>query len=176
MGTAWDIIPPRPRPQKSKPAKGLRKSNKTTMFFVMIIIIMAVVFIYLANQNTPASIDGVATTSPQKPTLWASGSVKPTISTAPMLKSQDNLLIKVHNGGGRSEETNEVSQILVNLGYKVTKTENALNLYDQTIVYFEAHQKKYAEEIAGNLSKFQAKIQQFSQNSPYDLIIVIGAR
>jgi len=98
-------------------------------------------------------------------------------SSSPKLeKNPEELMIKILNGTGRSEETAEVVTALKEIGFKVAKTENALSLYDQTTIYFESTQEKYAQEIAQNLTKYKVKTQQFSQESPYDLIIVIGAK
>ena len=157
MGRIWDIIPPHPRPRKQT-TTSRKKTKNASLFFGLIIIIFVGLFLYTASIKPPTSIDGVTTASPQN-------------SASP-----HQLLIKILNGTGRSEEGKAVADILTENGFKVTKTENALNLYDQTIVYYESNQEKYAQEIAASLTKYQAKTQQFSQENPYDLIIVIGAR
>lgn len=165
MGRAWDILPPQKKPK----AKTKRKSNNALSLFFFIVICLVIFFIFAATQNIPTGMDGIATVSPNK-------TPKIEISTPIKTKSKNDLLIKVLNGSGKGEETSAVSDILTNIDFTVTKTENALNLYDQTIIYYEINQEKYAQEIAQNLSKYNAKIQQFSQDSPYDLIVVIGAR
>lgn len=169
MARAWDIIPPRPKPTRRTVATR-KKSNKASVFFGLIIVVLVIIFVVSATENLPTEIDGVATISPQKSPVKSEEEI-PTAE-----KSADKLLIKILNGTGRSEETNEVSEILTAAGFKIAKTENALNLYDQTIVYYEPYQEKHAQAIAQSLAKYEAKTQKFSQEVPYDLIIVIGAR
>ncbi len=173
MGRAWDILPPyKPvhnvkHGSKAKSARGRNKN--ASVFFVLIIVIFVGIFIFATSKNTPVNTSG--TNSPPNRTT-SQESTSPATSE----KNPDQLKIKVLNGTGRSEETVQVVAILNEIGFKVTKTENALSLYDQTIVYFESNQEKYAQEIAQSLTKYKAKTQKFSQDSPYDLIIVIGAQ
>lgn len=174
MGRAWDILPPH-KPTRnikhgSRAKSASRRTENTSVFFVLIIIIFVGLFIYAASKNTPVDTNKTTTTTPlQSPDKKPSSSPK-------IEKNPEELIIKVLNGTGRSEETAEVVTTLKEIGFKVAKTENALSLYDQTTIYFESTQEKHAEAIAQNLTKYKAKTQQFTQESPYDLIIVIGAK
>ena len=136
MGRFWDIIPPYRPIQTSKHHLKRQKSKNTSVFLGLIIIILVGGFIYSVLQNTPVNVNGVATISPQK-----SITTQKSISS-PTEKNPDQLLIKILNGTGQSEETSNVTSSLEDLGFSVTKTENALSLYDQTIIYFESHQAK----------------------------------
>lgn len=170
MGKIWDIIPPGKKPKNHPHRSAARKkSNSPAVFFVLVIIIIVGIFLYSASQNTPINIDGATTSSQQKAPI-----VQP--ENSPTQKTRGQLLIKILNGSGRSEEASKVTLVLSGLGFEVLKTENALSLYDQTTVYFEPGQEKYAQEIAQNLNDYQAKTQKFSQESPYDIIVVIGGR
>ena len=160
MSKIWDIIPPQKHPPKARTTPAKRSKN-ASLFFGLLIIAMVSFFVYAATKNTPVGTNKQTKTTP---------------TSSANKESSNELLIKVLNGSGRSEETAETIAILENIGFKVTKTESALNLYDQTIVYYEPSQEKNAKEIANSLAKFQAKTQVFSQDSTYDLIIVIGSK
>ncbi|MCL5407269.1 MAG: LytR C-terminal domain-containing protein [Patescibacteria group bacterium] len=170
MGRAWDILPPHKPTRNVKHGSTRKKTKNTSVFFVLIIVIFVGIFIYAASKNTPIDTNKTTTTTP-------SPLPDKKFSSSPKLeKNPEELMIKILNGTGRSEETAEVVTALKEIGFKVAKTENALSLYDQTTIYFESTQEKYAQEIAQNLTKYKVKTQQFSQESPYDLIIVIGAK
>lgn len=169
MGKAWDIIPPRPSPRKSSSVSHKKTSKRSSFFFVLLILILIGAFLYVAGKETLINVDGIATSSPQSPS-------KTEPVTSPTLKTKSNLLIKILNGSGHSEETDNVQALLKESGFKISKIENALNLYDQTIVYYQADQEQSAKDIAEVLKKYQAKTQKFSQETAYDIIVVIGAR
>lgn len=167
MGRVWDILPPHQTTRSTKSPSVKRKTKNASVFFVLMIIIFVGIFIFTAVKNTPTTniiSDLQKTPDPKLSEL------------VPTQKNTDQLLIKVLNGTGRSEETASIVSILNEIGFKVAKTENALSLYDQTTIYFEPNQEKYAQEIAQKLTRYKVKTQQFSQDSPYDLIIVIGAK
>lgn len=168
MGRIWDIIPPRPRRGVSKAVQKKRKNQKTSLFLALVMLIFVGFFIYSASRGLSSETGGIQTApAPLKSPAAES------ISTA---KTQEDLLIKILNGSGRSEETEQVASILTEAGYKLAKKENALNLYDETIIYYNPPYEKYAREIVSTLAQFQPKIQKFSQDSPYDLILLIGVR
>lgn len=159
MGRVWDIIPPTRRPKKTAaPAK--KRSSQNAALFLGLLLIIILVFIFLNSlQNAPLSVNGLATSFPPTPTL-----------------DSNEILIKILNGSGHSEETETVAKILEEANFKIAKTESALNLYDQTIIYYQEPRAKQAQEMADILKKYSPKIQKFSQSTAYDLIIVIGAR
>lgn len=140
----------------------VKNRKEVRYFFGLVFIILAIVFIYTASQDPAKNTDNLNTFSNQP-------AASPT-------KESRGPLIKIINGTGQSEETDAVFKIITGLGFKVTKTENALNLYDNTIVYYDQNYEKNAQEIAQGLSDYNAKPQKFSQETPYDIIIVIGSQ
>lgn len=168
MGKVWDIIPPRSRPKKQSVAKR-KKTHQSFLFFVFLIVVFVVIFAYSASlMPSEKQFNGANTALPQNTNL---NQPSPTST-----EDDSQLTIKVLNGTGRSEETNKVIEILSQNNLSVTKKENALNLYDQTIVYYGASKAQIATDIATLLSRYEAKSQQFTQESPYDIIIVIGGQ
>lgn len=163
MGKVWDIIPPRPKP-KSHPPKVRRSKKKVGLFLGFILIILVAFLLLEAAKNIQPKIDGVSTTSP--------------VLTNQGLPPNAQPSIKILNGSGESEKGVEIEQILVSAGFEVAKTENALNLYDQTIVYYQEAQEAEAEKIVEslkNLGTYQAKKQKFAQDTTYEIVVVIGS-
>lgn len=174
MGKVWDIIPPPRRPRKYKRLAQKKSSKKAVFFFGLLVIIFLGAFLYEATKNPFSNVDSVSnsivTSSPQETPA------SPEVAISPTAKTKGNLILKLINGSGHSEEKTNVEALLIKNGFKIAKTENALNLYEQTIVYYQAPQEKYAKDIATILERYQAKIQKFSQETTYDIIIVIGGR
>ncbi|MFA6493337.1 MAG: LytR C-terminal domain-containing protein [Patescibacteria group bacterium] len=159
MGRVWDILPPQKRPQKHTP-KRTKKSKNASLFLLFLISGFVIIFMYATSQNKLPDTNKITTTNtPQSQT-----------------STEKKVLIKVLNGTGKGEETTKVTQLIEDLGLKVIKTENALNLYDQTIVYFSPGKEEIAQKIADELTAYQAKIQAFTQESPYDVVVVIGGK
>lgn len=165
MAKAWDILPPRKRPRKNTRPRISKKTSQTgTFIFGLLVLIFLAVFFFGTTNNTSQNIDGVAT----KNTL--------TPSPSPTIKNPEELLIKILNGSGKSEEIDTVKESLSEAGFPIAKTENALNLYPTSIIYYEPNQESLAQEIAKKIEKYTPELVPFSQDSPYDMIIVIGAR
>lgn len=172
MSRVWDILPPRKKPTKHERKEAKKRSKGLTLFLSLIFIII-VAFIYFgANQNISVKTPPVAG-SPQN--IVPTPTPTEAISSGP-LKDKTNLTIKLLNGSGQAEELSTTYKLLEDAGFKAQQTENTLNLYDQTIIYYQPSQEKYALQIAEILKKYQAKVQKFSQEAPYDLIVVIGPR
>lgn len=90
--------------------------------------------------------------------------------------SKTSPTIKLLNGSGKIEEADRIKKLLAQNDITVTKTENALSIYPETIIYYQSADELRAQEIAKILQEYQARNQPFSQPSSYDLIIVIGGR
>ena len=164
MARVWDILPPRKTRRKLKPKE--KKARRVNVAWIFFLVVIAAFFIAFKGANqTPSS------TSPEAKTPTETATVK----TSPT-KSPGKMTIKLLNGTGRVEETDKVRKILQSTGFELTITENALNIYDQTIVYFQPLYEQSANEIADSLSAYQAKTQKFSEETNYDIVIVIGSK
>ncbi len=167
MARIWDILPPRKHTRKLKPKeKKERRANVSWFFFLAVLAAFFIVF--LGASKIPLSNESVNKTSPP-----ASPS---TTSASPANKTQANVTIKLLNGTGRVEESQKVRDALKTAGFNVTVTENALNLYDQTIIYYQPAYQNYANDLALVLKSYNAKTQNFSQETQYDIVIVIGTK
>lgn len=172
MSKAWDILPPRRKLTKSE-RKEAKKKSKGLSGFLTILFLIVIGFIYYgANKSlttgTPATAPTAKSTPTEKPT--------PAPVNNSQTKDKKDLNIKLLNGSGQSEELTTAYKLLEDTGFKAQKTENTLNLYEQSIIYYQPSEEKHALEIAEVLKKYQIKIQKFSQETSYDLIIVIGPR
>lgn len=164
MARAWDILPPRKVRRKLKPKE--KKARRVNMAWIFFLVVIAAFFIAFKGANqAPTSTPPAAKTPAERATLEAS----PT-------KTESKMTIKLLNGTGRVEETDKVRKVLQDAGFEITITENALNLYDQTIVYYQPSCEQSAQAIATSLSAYQAKTQKFSQETNYDIVIVIGSK
>lgn len=166
MAKAWDILPPRKAKKLTKQEK--KRQKRSSMYFIFFLVLIAAFFIVFFGSGkfpviTPAPSPSISTPTPS-----------PSIN--PSNKNQSQLTIKLLNGTGRVEESQKVQKILTDAGFIITTTENALNLYDSTIVYFQAPFENYANQIANLLSFYKAKSQKFSQETQYDIVVVIGAK
>jgi len=165
MGRIWDIIPPPPRPAQSSNRRRKSPQTSSVLFFIFILIILGVIF-YGSAQKPNLKINGQSTSNPVSPS--------PSPSIEAKIPSGTRPLIKLINGSGQVEQEDKVKKILTEAGFKIAKSENALNLYDKTIIYYDISQEKNAQEIAEALKKYQTYLQKLSQDSSYDIIIVIG--
>lgn len=137
------------------------------MFFLLVAGAIFVIF-YGVAKNIPSGTQETASPTPARET--------PASEITSMVKSKSNLLVKILNGTGRFEETDKVKKAMADAGFNIAFTENALNLYDQTIVYYQPASENFAQEIVGLLSTLQAKSQKFSQETKYDIVVVIGTK
>lgn len=169
MARIWDILPPKRKPRKLKPAqKKERRANISWFFFLAVLAAFFIVF-FGASKIPLSDESGVNKTSPT-----ATASPKPTAS--PSNKTQANVTIKILNGTGRVEESQKVRDLLKNAGFNIAVTENALNLYNQTIVYYQPADQTYANDLALVLKSYNAKTQKFTQDTQYDIVVVIGSQ
>jgi len=168
MPRAWDIRPPRKSKLTKQEKKRRKRSNIYFIFFLVLIAVFFIVFFGFDRLSTPGS----PTTPSSEPTKTNS----PEPSTSAALKTQNQVSIKLLNGTGRFEETQTVQKKLTDSGFKLSTTENALNLYDSTIIYFQSPYENYAKELATLLASYTPKTQKFSQATPYDIVIVIGTK
>jgi len=162
MGKVWDILPPRPREHRAPIARRRRKPNMTLFFGIVVIIIIGAIF-YSSSQS-PSS-------TPNKEPTVASDQ-----TSSPNINSQNGPTIKLLNGTSGSVATNTLKQLLLDNDITVTKTENALNLYQESIVYYDQSVYSTAQKIAEIFSEYSPKLQLFSQASSYDIIVVIGQK
>lgn len=155
MSKAWDILPPRPKIRKTpQTPKKRRKNNLPFLFFL--IILGAIVFLFYGLERPGAKINS----SP--------------LTAAPATSSPQGPKIKILNGTGEKEDLTKAQNALEKAGFPIDSTENALNLYDQTIIYYEEGYENEAQNIAEILGAYEAKIQKFTKITNYDLLIVIG--
>lgn len=165
MARIWDISPPK-RKRKLKPAeKKERRANISWFFFLAVVAAFFIVFfgaskIPLSNDNPSPSIAPVP-----------SAKISPSPSN-----SKSSPTIKLLNGTGRVEETQKVRDALKNAGFTLTATENALNIYRETIIYYQPQFENYARNLAAALATYKPKTQKFTQETQYDIVIVIGTQ
>lgn len=171
MSKVWDILPPKRKLTKTERKAAKKRSKGLTWFFALIFIIVVAFIYYGASKNLAGT--NLQPTSNQAPTAIPTSTP---ISDTSQIKDKKDLKIKLLNGSGQSEELDTTYKLLENNGFVPQKTENTLNLYEQTIIYYQPSQEKHALEIAEILKKYQAKVQKFSQETEYDLIVVIGPR
>ena len=76
----------------------------------------------------------------------------------------------------QNEELENSKQLLENGGFSIEKAENTLSGYTETVIYYQESYEEYAQEISSILKDYQPKIRKFTQDSSYDLIIVISPR
>lgn len=161
MGKAWDILPPTARPHKTHAKSEKKRSKNCSLFFLICFIVVVGFFIFQISDYTPSGINGTETTKP---------------AVIPNNNQSAETSIKILNGSGKAEEASNVSSILTNAGYKVSKTENALNIYDKSIVYYQEPEKDKAEKIASLLKNYNAITQKFTQETSFDIVVVLSAR
>lgn len=137
------------------------------MAWIFFLVVIAAFFIAFKGAEELPTPSKTATAIPTN---------TPTATSSSATKTQGQMTIKLLNGTGRVEETEKVKNTLQNAGFKVTLTENALNLYNQTVVYYQPAYENYANDLASLLSSYQAKLQKFSQPTQYDIVIVIGSQ
>ena len=168
MSKIWDISPPRKKARLTPTIRRERRSNISWLFFLSLIAAFFIVFFGVSKfpQSNPNQPQATAT-------LNNSTSLS---STSPEVKTQTNISLKLLNGTGRFEETDRVKKLLSDSGFKVSLTENALNIYDQTIVYYQGQYENYANNLAQVLKTYNPKIQKFTQSTQYDIVIVIGSK
>ena len=171
MSKVWDILPPKRKLTKTERKEAKKRSKGLTLFFGLIFLIIVAFIYYGASKNMTGATPQPALNITATPTPTSTS-----INNTGQLKDKKDLNIKLLNGSGFSEELDAVYKLLVDQNFVAQKTENTLNLYEQTIVYYQPSQEKYALEIAEILKKYQAKVQKFSQETDYDLIVVIGPR
>lgn len=189
MSRFWDIRAPKPKPRPSPSRTAARRRKVHPSFFLFMVILAIVGIFFLGNGNfqlTQPSKTIVPTTKPTTKSVKISPEInskvspednlKSTPEDAPEAKNKEDLSIKLVNGSGQTEESNVVQQILENEDFRGLKIENALNLYENSIVYYQDSEIKYANEIADLLKTYNPKIQEFTQETNFDLIIVIGPR
>ena len=178
MPRAWDLLPPKPKTKKIIKAQ---KKRKRIAPFAMAGFIALVAFIFAlgVSEQWSLTLPSQTTSSQPSPPLKSNLITKPSpsnpdikISSSPQISK---LSIKILNGSGEPEKTVEVKKILFNAGYEVQTTENALNLYDQTLVYYQDKATEDVNKITELLTNYQATSQKFTQETKFDIVVVIGA-
>ena len=157
MAKAWDILAPRPK-IKHTVHQQKRRQNKNLPFLFFLIILGAIVIFFF----------GLEKPSPQ---LNSSSSVINTASP-----STSGPKIKILNGTGDNEILTTIKKTLEDADFEITATENALNIYEDSIVYYNEGFKDEAQKIADVLSEYEVQIQKFSKKTNYDLLVVIGQK
>jgi hypothetical protein len=159
----WDITPrKRHRPKITPSEKKEKKRSRTWLFFIILIGAFFIAFF------------GASKTAPNLEKKPSPAATTTTPSDETTFKTQKNISIKVLNGTGRVEETSAIKNALQDSGFQVSATENALNLYNETIVYYQAEYKSYAENIRQVLKDYNPQISEFTSETKYDIVIVIG--
>lgn len=165
----WDITPRKKRKEKlTLTEKRTRRSNVSWMFFLSIL--AAFFIIFFGASKLPSSEE-----NPISPTNTPVNTTN-TAQSSPTAKTQANISIKLLNGTGRFEETDQIKKALTQSGFKVAATENALNIYEKTIIYYQNPYENYANDIAKVLSSYSPKVQKFTQETKYDIVVVIGGK
>lgn len=159
----WDISPRRKTKKATKEEKKFRK--RSSVYFVFFLIVIAAFFIVFLGSGKFPLPRATAT-----PTNAATSAQPSPANTA------GQLTIKILNGTGMVEETEKVQTILTDNDFTVTKTENALNLYEETIVYYQADYETQANKINSLLTAYGAKLSKFTQSTQYSIVIVIGKK
>ncbi|KKQ90861.1 MAG: hypothetical protein UT15_C0003G0036 [Berkelbacteria bacterium GW2011_GWA1_39_10] len=167
MARVWDILPPKKRKLTKFERKEEKRRRKIGPWLFFILMVGAIIFIASASGNFVPPISSTSNPVP--------ANSSPTVETVPTTKTKQNISIKILNGTGRFEETDRIKKIVSDLGYEVKTTESALNLYDQTTVYYQLPSEEFATEITDGLKDFKAKSQKFTQETKYDIVIVIGS-
>ncbi len=153
MAKAWDILAPRP---KVKRAVQKRRQNKNLPFLFFLIILGAIVIFFFGLEK-PA------------PKLNNSSQIINTASP-----SNFSPKIKILNGSGDNQTLSTVKSTLEKANFEITAVENALNVYEDSIVYYNEGYQDKAQEIADILSDYKMQVQKFSKKTNYDLLVVIG--
>ena len=162
MSKVWDILPPPKRKGERKESKSVKKKRFKVTFFFFMLIALAVVYLAYGVKNYSGA--------PANP----AASPQPSAASAPSTNPTGTL--KILNGTGRFEETDNIKKLLSASNINVDITENALNLYTETVVYYQPTEEAKANQIVGLLSSYNAKAQKFSQETKYGIVIVIGTK
>ena len=161
----FDIRPPK----KTKLTKKEKKRKKRTgVYFLFFLIFIGIFFIIFYGNGKLPLVTSTPTPSVSTPT--------PSPSINPADKTKAQITIKILNGTGMVEEAQKAQKTLTDAGFTITTTENALNLYDSSIVYYQAPYESYASQITNLLSSYNTKTQKFSQDTKFDIVVVIGKK
>ena len=95
--------------------------------------------------------------------------IAPSASPTATAIQTPSMTIKLLNGTGRIEETQKIQKLLTDAGFQVATTENALNLYDSSVIYYQPAFENYANQIANLLGSYSAKTQKLNQENKYDV-------
>lgn len=161
---AWDLSARKKLTKREK--KRRKRSNVYFIFFLILITAFFIIFLGANKVTAPEAKTKTQTPIPANSTLESS------------LKTQNKVTIKILNGTGRFEEAQNLQKVISDSGFTITTTENALNMYDQTIIYFQSPYENYANQILTIIRPFypNAKIQKFTSETKYDLVVVIGQK
>ncbi len=159
MAKYWDIKRRKKRKKITPTEKKERKLNASWLFFLCLIGTFFIVF--AGTSKKPENSEPIS-------------SPVPSVTLSSTTLSKAGLNIKFINGTGLFEELNKATTILSQNGYKANLTENALNTYPETIIYYEAPAERYAKDLESVLKYYKPKTRILSQDTIYDLIIVIG--
>lgn len=167
MTKIFDILPPQKKKKITKQEK--KRQKRSSIYFIFFLAIIAGFFIvFWSADKMNLSPKPINSPTPSK----QSEQPVPT----PSNKTKNQLTIKILNGTGRVEELQKVKTMLQDSNFPITTTENALNLYDSTIIYYQPAFENYANDLATVLKSYNAKTQKFSQETRYDIVIVIGTK
>ncbi len=167
MAKFWDIMPPASKPKRTTKKAEKRAKKKNIKFFVAVLFFGFMIFIFFGLSKLPP-IENYSTEP--------AGIELPTQPPSTKTTNQEDLKIKLLNGSGLNEEMNKTLKLVENGGFVIEKKENTLAAYQETIIYYKESQEKYAKTISGILFEYKPRLSKFSQDSSYDLIIVIGIR
>ena len=159
---AFDILPPKHPRTKAERKEAKRSKKKVNILFMLFL--FAIIAFFIAFLGSDKYLGTPAT--------FISVSSNPVISST--LSPSPTFTLKILNGSGRFEVADTVARKVNAAGYKVTMSENALNLYDKSVIYYTADEEKKAIEIQNILKEYQPSIQKFTAESRYNIVIVIG--
>lgn len=169
MPKLWDISAPRKKHKVTPQLKREKRFNLSWIIFLAVIGAFFIVFFSISQFPTSQS-------NLTKPNILNSSPSTTQVSISPDISLTGLPSLKILNGTGKIEETDKIKKIILENGYKITISENALNIYSQTIIYYQPQYEKDADNLLKILSTYQPKKQQFSEQTNFNIVVVIGAK
>jgi len=165
------------------------------IFIVVLFVILLFSIIYLGKidaQNkttlkksyyiitpapTPIEIKSSSAATPSTSTNFSSNSDTGTVSAVTDIANKQDIKIELLNGSGKNGLADQTKKELEDLGYVISKTGTARNIYNSTVIYFNTGKESEANLLKDALTNFQSKTNSNSSlTGNYDIVIVLGKK